>query len=801
MNQITFRRRRLRDETPPGLPAGNGRDGFRPGVASRRTAAPIAAAAAAGLLLTLLAAPECAAAPAAITTTPVVENIRTYRYGPPHRPTNLQKISIVFWDPNPSDGDDGWPYDRGPYEYLQDQNYNGYPVADDPYDVYKLDNDWIEVWVVPALGGRIQKFVNKVTGNNEFYDNPAGFKPAPWGLLKQAPTSGNPWWIGGGGTEFGWPVDEHGFTFYKPFTVAAVLDHPGGASYVELHQYYEEDLENPPGGDPEPRFRADIRIRVYDDSAAYEVRIDCTNQSGVTQPLHFWSNSQASPGPGNINWQPGSQANLDLKFVFPPNVSYMYDHNGWNNFVGGNPGGGFGWKVVDWPVHTNPSAPSPQSRDLSLYRVYADTGTGLIGLFVPDDFSATFQGVYNLEADEGFVKVVPGEIVPGIRTGLKLFHWGSQSDEPSIYLAYSDTSDGTISSYVELMSAPNRIFHNPANLNGERAVYNPPEVDVPAGQTLSWTDTYYAPWGIGSFVHAAAEVALNLEAPSSATLGAGIPLTLGVYPVKNIVGGRVEVRIGGGFVYNSGPMNIGPGGSYTPFYDAVEPIVCADVPAGPTEITMTYVFPGGRRESVTLPITIAEAGACDLDETIGFNGGDPGWDSMHQASWGGGWSLVYPTIGGVSGGYMRTSRSVAGSNGAVEFFPVTPGTTVNVSGWIRCPEHAENYWAEFAYKLATDLSELSAANFDSDGGSWTLVQKFGADGALPNGNGDAWTEYSTAGIDVGANTWIAIGVKLGSSPNSGPEVGWDELRAWGDCPNGGAVPPCLDARRSSMEVY
>ena len=435
-----------------------------------------------------------------------------------------------------------------------------------------------------------------------------------------------------------------------------------------------------------------------------------------------------------------------------------------------------------------------------MYRVYGETGTGLIGLFVPDDFSATFQGVYNLEADEGFVKVVPGEIVPGVKTGLKLFHWGSQSDEPSIYLAYSDTSDGTISSYVELMSAPNRIFHNPANLNGERAVYNPPEVDVAAGQTLSWTDTYYAPWGIGSFVHAAADVALNLEAPASATLGAGIPLTLGAYPVKNVEGGRVEVRIGGGFVYNSGPMNMGPGGSYAPFYDAVEPIVCADVPTGATEIMMTCVFPGGRRESVSLPIVITEAGACDLDETISFDGGDPGWDSTHQAFWGGGWNLVYPTIGGVSGGYMRTSRSVAGSNTAVEFFPVTPETTVNVSGWIRCPGMPRTT-GRSSPTSSPRIRRRRAPRTSTPTGPVGRWSRSSGDGVLPNGNGDAWTEYSAAGIDTGANTWIAVGVKLGSSPNSGPEVGWDELRAWGDCPNGGTIPPCLDASRSSMEVY
>lgn len=761
----------------------------------------MAGLAAAWMLLPFLAVHDGAAAPATITATPVVENIRTYRWGPPHRPHNLREITADFpYRPiTESNYDDNWPHDRRPYEYLQDQNYGGYPIADDPYEVYKLENDWIEVWVIPSVGGRIHKFINKVTGSNEFYENPAGFKPAPWGLLKQSPTSGNPWWLGAGGTEFGWPVDEHGFTFYKPFTVAAVLDHPAGEPYVELHQYYEEDLA--PGGSPQPRFRADIRIRVYDDSAAFEVRIDCTNQSGVTQPLHFWSNTQASPGPGNINWTPGSQANLDLKFVFPGDVDYMYDHNGWNNFVGGNPGGGFGWKVVGWPVHTNPSAPSPQSRDLSMYRVYADTGTGLIGLFVPDDFSATFQGIYNLAADEGFVKIVPEEIAPGIKTGLKLFHWGSQSDEPWIYGAYTDQSDGTISSYVELMSAPNRIFHNPANLSGERALYDPPEVDVPAGGTLSWTDTYYAPWGIGSFVHAAADVALNIEAPSSGTMGAAVPLTLGVYPVRNLLGGRLEVRIGGGFVYRSDPLHIGPGGAYAPFYDAVEPIVCADVATGLTEITMTYVFPGGRRESVSLPITILEAGDCDLDETIAFDSGDPDWSSMHQAGWGGAWALDYPAAGGVSGGYMRASRSVAGSNAAVELFAVEPGTSVNVAAWMRCPEHAENYWAEFAYKLGTDPAALTAANYDSSARSWTLVQKFGSAGGLPNGNGNVWTEYSANGIDVGSSTWIAVGVKLGSNPEGGPEVGWDEIRVRGDCPDGGPAPPCLDEMRSSMEVY
>lgn len=704
----------------------------------------------------------------------------------------MQQITATFTQ---------YPTQRWPYHYLVDQNYSGYPVADDPYDVYKLENDWIELWVIPSVGGRIQKLVNKVTGSNEMYENPAGFKPAPYGYLRQAQGVGSPWWIGGGGTEFSFPVDEHGFTFYKAFTVAAVSDHPGGAGYVELHQYYEEDMENPPGGAAEPRFRVDIRIRVYDQSAAYEVLIDCENQSGATEPLHFWSNTQASPGPGNINWKAGSQANLNLKFVLPPDVSYLYDHNGWNNFVGGNPNGGDGWKVVDWPVHTNPSAPSPQTRDLSLYQHYAQDNTGLIGLFVPDDFGATFSGIYNLDADEGLAKVFPEEIVPGLKTGVKLFHWGSQSDEPWIYEGYTDTSDGTISSYVELFSGPNRIFHDPSNLAGERAIYNPPEINVAASQVISWTDTYYSPWGIGGFVYAAEEVALNLEAPAAATRGSTIPLTVGVYPVRRVTGGRVEIHIGDGYVYNSGPLDLGPGGAAVPHYDAIAPVVCAEVPVGPTQITLTYVFPDSRRQSVSLPITIAQEAPCDLDETITFDSGDPGWDDAHDAAWGQPWNLDYPASGGASGGYMRTSRSAAGSSTAVEHFSVAAGTTVNVSGWIRCPESAGNYWVELAYKLGTDPADMTAENMDSQGSTWTLVQKFAGAGGFPNGNGNAWTGYSAQGIGVGANTWLAVGVKHGSSPDAAPDVGWDEIHVWGDCPPDGDVPPCIAPYRSTMETY
>ncbi|MGB9587293.1 MAG: malectin domain-containing carbohydrate-binding protein, partial [Armatimonadota bacterium] len=147
----------------------------------------------------------------------------------------------------------------------------------------------------------------------------------------------------------------------------------------------------------------------------------------------------------------------------------------------------------------------------------------------------------------------------------------------------------------------------------------------------------------------------------------------------------------------------------------------------------------------------------------------PSWSSSYDASWGSAatWSIV---SGGQSGNFLQAARSSQGSSAKVLVYTVPSNTTITISVYMKCPSFGGTYWMESAYKLGN----YSAQDFDQNGGSWTLIQKFSNSG-YPNGNNNTWTQY-TATLNTGSNTQISIGYKLGSSGGAGPTVGWDTFK-------------------------
>jgi hypothetical protein len=481
----------------------------------------------------------------------------------------------------PPAGYEIYPFDRFPYDYLNYDSYMGNTELRE-YSAIVLENGYLQLTVVPELGGRILRMVNKATGHNEFYDNPAGIKPAPFGYLGPPPRGDPPWWVATGGTEFFFPVDEHGYVFYRPFEYEAPEDL---GSRVVFHQWCQEEISG------NPRWRVDLRIELADESASYTVTQICRNNSDQQEEFQYWSNSMVSPGPGNITVSP-TVKNMNQQLILPQNVDYVLDHNGWNYFIGGNPEPGDGWKEVSWPYHT-----SGFTVNLSRVQQWWDMGLNLGGLFTPPGYDVKFQGVYNLEADEGFVRVFPSQIVPGVDSGAKFFLYSHSVND--YWSQYSDMSGGEMTTYIEMMGGPNRIFYYPTN--PARPV--DPRLFFEAGESFSWIDRYYSPHGIGTVVKATHRAALNFDVPPTATIGEQITFMLGVFPLTPHSGGSVEIDVGGTLIFDSGPLEISPGTVPGP-YSHTRSQMLVDVPTGSQEIRMTYRFPDGTKEEVIHEITI-----------------------------------------------------------------------------------------------------------------------------------------------------------------------------------------------------
>ena len=194
--------------------------------------------------------------------------------------------------------------DRNPM-FLEKRVYQGssgkvYPLpvvdrildekADRDYTAVILENDYLYVMVLPELGGRIQRALDKTNGYDFVYYNEV-IKPALVGLLGP--------WISGG-IEFNWP--QH----HRPTTFAPVdwrtLENPDGSCAVEMSEV-----------DQMYGTKGKMTFTLYPDRAYIEVRGQLYNRTHLPQTFLWWAN-------------PAVAVNDDTQSVFPPDVSAVYDH-------------------------------------------------------------------------------------------------------------------------------------------------------------------------------------------------------------------------------------------------------------------------------------------------------------------------------------------------------------------------------------------------------------------------------------------------------------------------------------------
>jgi hypothetical protein len=77
------------------------------------------------------------------------------------------------------------------------------------YRAVVLENGFVSITILPELGGRIYRWVDKATGRRLLYENPV-IKPTHWGYKG--------WWLAAGGIEWAFPVDEHGLNEWRPWS-------------------------------------------------------------------------------------------------------------------------------------------------------------------------------------------------------------------------------------------------------------------------------------------------------------------------------------------------------------------------------------------------------------------------------------------------------------------------------------------------------------------------------------------------------------------------------------------------------
>ncbi len=157
------------------------------------------------------------------------------------------------------------------------------------YDVIIIENDYIEIMIMPTLGGRIQYGYDKINDYYFFYRNEV-IKPALVGLCGP--------WISGG-VEFNWP--QH----HRPSTFCAleyqIVNHKDSIS-VWLTEI--EKMSQLTSG---------CEIKIYENSNRVEINGTCVNSTLEPKTFLWWTNVAV-------------HVNDEYETFFPRDVTYVADH-------------------------------------------------------------------------------------------------------------------------------------------------------------------------------------------------------------------------------------------------------------------------------------------------------------------------------------------------------------------------------------------------------------------------------------------------------------------------------------------
>ena len=301
-------------------------------------------------------------------------------------------------------------YRTGSYEknplFIEKRAYQGstgkvYPVPicekisetkeDVAYRAVILENDYLYVMILPELGGRIQRALDKTNGYDFVYYNQV-IKPALVGLAGP--------WISGG-IEFNWPQHHRPSTFMP--VDCTFRENPDGSATVILG---ETDRINGTKGN--------AAISLYPDKAYIEIRGQLFNPTDFPQTFLWWAN-------------PAVSVNDRTFSVFPPDVNAVMDH---------------GKRAVStFPIATGEYYKADYSAGVDISR-YKNIRVPTSYMAAHSDFD--FVGNFDEGRDAGLLHVADHHISPG----KKQWTWGC-GDFGRVWDKNLTDEDGP---YIELMT-------------------------------------------------------------------------------------------------------------------------------------------------------------------------------------------------------------------------------------------------------------------------------------------------------------------------------------------------------------
>ena len=181
-------------------------------------------------------------------------------------------------------GSSGVIYPHPIVESVSDQK------IDVTYTAIVLENKYLEIVLLPELGGRVQMARDKTNDFHFVYYNRV-IKPALVGLTGP--------WISGG-IEFNWPQHHRPSTFQPvDYCIDKNADGSKTVWFSEIERMF--------------RTKGMVGFTLYPQRAYLEVNVQLTNRTPFPQTFLWWAN-------------PAVHVNDDYQSVFPPDVKAVMDH-------------------------------------------------------------------------------------------------------------------------------------------------------------------------------------------------------------------------------------------------------------------------------------------------------------------------------------------------------------------------------------------------------------------------------------------------------------------------------------------
>ena len=190
----------------------------------------------------------------------------------------------MFLDKRVYQGSSGKVYPYPTIEKISDEK------KDKEYTAVFLENEYLQVMILPELGGRIQRAYDKTNGYDFVYYNHV-IKPALVGLTGP--------WISGG-IEFNWP-QHHRPTTFLPVDYE-VCENEDGSKSVLCH-----DVDQMYGT------KGIVKFTLYPGKAYIEITGQLYNRTNLPQTFLWWAN-------------PAVPVNDNTQSIFPPDVHAVMDH-------------------------------------------------------------------------------------------------------------------------------------------------------------------------------------------------------------------------------------------------------------------------------------------------------------------------------------------------------------------------------------------------------------------------------------------------------------------------------------------